>query len=50
MPILKVSDIQRELQVVLDSIKENAFEAWTKMMDPCIRSQGDYFEGGGSQN
>jgi hypothetical protein len=31
-----MSDIQRELQAVLDSIKENsfhsAFEAWKKMM------------------
>jgi hypothetical protein len=49
-----VSDIQRESQAVLDSIKENdlhgAFEAWKKQWDPCIRSQGDYFEGDGSQN
>jgi hypothetical protein len=50
MAFLKVSDMQRELQVVLDSIKENASEAWTKMMNPCRRSQGDYFEGGDSQN
>jgi transposase len=37
-----VSDIQRESQVVLDSIKENyfhgAFEAWEKRWDRCIRS------------
>jgi hypothetical protein len=50
----KVSDIKRELQTVLDSIKENdfhdAFEAWKKLWDRCIRSQGDYFEGDGSQN
>jgi hypothetical protein len=49
-----VSDIQRESQAVLDSIKENdfhcAFEAWKKRWDRCIRSQGDYFEGDGSQN
>jgi hypothetical protein len=50
-----VSDIQRELQVVLDSIKKNdfhcAFEVWKKKQwDHCIRSQGDYFEGDGSQN
>jgi hypothetical protein len=36
--------VQRELQAVLDSIKENyfhgAFEVWKN-----IRSQGDYFEG-----
>jgi hypothetical protein len=49
-----VSDIQRESQAVLDSIKENdfhgAFEAWKKRWDRCIRSQGNYFEGDGSQN
>jgi hypothetical protein len=49
-----VSDIQRESQAVLDSIKENyfhgTFEAWEKQWDHCIRSQGDYFEGDGSQN
>jgi hypothetical protein len=49
-----VSDIQRESQAVLDSIKENdfhsAFEAWKKHWDRCICSQGDYFEGDGSQN
>jgi hypothetical protein len=49
-----VSDIQGELQAVLDSIKENdfhgAFEAWKKRQDRCICSRGDYFEGDGSQN
>jgi hypothetical protein len=49
-----VSDIQRELQVVLDSVKLNdfhvAFEAWKKRWDPRIHSQGDYFEGDGCQN
>jgi hypothetical protein len=48
-----VSDIQRESHAVLDSIKENdfhsAFEGWKKLWDRCIRSQGDYFEGDGSQ-
>jgi hypothetical protein len=44
-----------DFQAVLDSIKENdlhgAFEAWKKnRWDCCIRSQGDYFEGDGSQN
>jgi hypothetical protein len=43
-----VSDIQRESQAVLDSIKENnfhgAFEAWKKRWDRCIHSQGDYFK------
>jgi hypothetical protein len=42
-----VPDIQRELQAILDSIKENdfhgAFEAWKKQWDHCIHSQGDYF-------
>jgi hypothetical protein len=49
-----VSDIQRELQAVLDSIKENDFhsaiEAWRKRWDRCTCSKGDYFEGDGSQN
>jgi hypothetical protein len=42
-----VSDIQRELQAVLDSIKENDFhdaiEGWKKRWDRCILSQGDLF-------
>jgi hypothetical protein len=49
-----VSDIQRESQAVLDSIKENgfhyAFEVWKKRWVLCIHSQGDYFERDGSQN
>jgi hypothetical protein len=49
-----MTDIQMELQAVLDSIKENhfhcAFEAWKKLWDHCIPSKGDYFEGHGSQN
>jgi hypothetical protein len=49
-----VSDIQRESQAALDSIKGNHFhgvlEAWKKLWDRCIHSQGDYFEGDGSQN
>jgi hypothetical protein len=49
-----VSDIQRESQAVLDSIKENdfrgTFEVWKKRWDCCIRSQGDYFEGYDRQN
>jgi hypothetical protein len=49
-----VSDIQRESQATLDIIKENyfhgAFEAWKKRWNRCICSQGDYFEGYGSQN
>jgi hypothetical protein len=36
-----VSDIQRESQVVLDSIKKNDFdgalEAWKKQWDRCVR-------------
>jgi hypothetical protein len=44
-----LSDIQRELQAVLDSIKENyfhnVFEAWKKWWNRCIRSHGDCFEG-----
>jgi hypothetical protein len=49
-----MSDIQRELQVVLDCIKENNFhgaiEGWKNRLDRCICYQGDYFEGDGSQN
>jgi hypothetical protein len=49
-----VSDIKRESQETLESIKENyfhgAFEAREKRWDRCIRSQGRYFEGDGSQN
>jgi hypothetical protein len=49
-----VSDIQRVLQAIYKSIKENDFhgasEAWKKRWDCCIRSQGGYFEGDGSQN
>jgi hypothetical protein len=49
-----VSDIKRESQAVLDSIKENDFdgasEAWQKQWDHCIRSRGGCFEGDGRQN
>jgi hypothetical protein len=49
-----MSDIQRESQAVLDSIKENDFHGasaeWKKLWDHCIHSHGDYFEGYGSQN
>jgi hypothetical protein len=42
------------LQAVLNSIKENdfdsRFEARKKRWDHFICSQGDYFEGDGSQN
>jgi hypothetical protein len=51
-----VSDIGRESQAVLDSIKENGFhgalKAWRKKLDRCIQfvqSQRDCFEGDGSQ-
>jgi hypothetical protein len=48
-----VSDIQKESQAALDSIKGNdfhgAFEAWKKRWDRCVRSKGDYFERNGSQ-
>jgi hypothetical protein len=49
-----MSDIQRELQEVLNSIKENDFqgasEEWAKRWDHYIHSQGDYFEGDSSKN
>jgi hypothetical protein len=48
-----VSDTQRESHAVLNIIKENDFhsalEAWKKQWDCHICSQGDYFEGDGSQ-
>jgi hypothetical protein len=48
-----VSIIQRESQAVLDSFQDNdfhdAFDAWKKRWDRCICSQGDYFEGDGTQ-
>jgi hypothetical protein len=48
-----VSDIRRESQAVLDSMKENyfhsAFEVWKKQWDHCIHSQGDCFEGDGNK-
>jgi hypothetical protein len=50
-----VSDIQRESQAVLESIKGKWLPRcfWSmkkKWWDRCIRPQGDYFEGDGSQN
>jgi hypothetical protein len=46
------SDTQKESQAVLNSIKKNDFngasEAWKKLWDRCICSQGDYFERDGS--
>jgi hypothetical protein len=49
-----VSDIQRQSQAVLNNIKENdfhgAFEAWKERLTHCVRSQGEYFGGDGSQN
>jgi hypothetical protein len=40
-----VSNIQSKSLAVLDSIKafHCAFEAWKKLRDCCICSQGDYF-------
>jgi hypothetical protein len=48
-----VSDMQRELQAILDSIKENdfhgAFEAWKKRWDRvCVPKET--FVGDGNQN
>jgi hypothetical protein len=49
-----VSDIQRESQAVLYSIKENdfhgAFEAWEKMMGSLYTFPRRLFEGDDSQN
>jgi hypothetical protein len=48
------SDIQRESQAVLHSVKENdfhgTFQVWKKLWDRCIRSQGDSFEGDSNQS
>jgi hypothetical protein len=50
---MKLKGRHFESHAVLDSIKENylhgAFEAWKKTMDHCVLSQGNYFEGDGSQ-
>jgi histone-lysine N-methyltransferase SETMAR len=49
-----LSDIQRQLQAILDRIKEynfhSACEVWKKWWDHCIHCQGDYVGGDGSQN
>jgi transposase len=49
-----VSDIQKESQAVLDSIKKNNFhgdfEARKKRRDRHVRSKGDCFERDDSQN
>jgi hypothetical protein len=49
-----VSGIQRELQAVLDSIKENYFHVLSKrrkkLWDRCISCEGDYFDADDSQN
>jgi hypothetical protein len=43
-----VSDMQRESQAILDSIKENDFhgaiKVWEKWWDHSMCSQGDYFK------
>jgi hypothetical protein len=44
------SDIQRESQVVLDSIKENYFHCAFEALDRYVHSRGGYIEGDGSQN
>jgi hypothetical protein len=53
-PFETVSDIQRESQTVLNSIKENDFhgalEECKKWWDRRIHSQGDYFAGDSSQH
>jgi hypothetical protein len=42
------------LQAVLDTTEENEYhgtsEVWKNQLDHYIHSQGDYFEGDGSQN
>jgi hypothetical protein len=45
-----VSDIQKVLDIIKENDFHDAFDAWKKRWDRCIRSEGDHFEGDGSQN
>jgi hypothetical protein len=44
-----VEEILGETQVVLNTLPKkhflDAFQKWQKCWDPCVHSQGDYFEG-----
>jgi hypothetical protein len=45
--------IEAESQVVLNTLTEqdfqDAFKKWQKRWERCIRAEGDYFKGDGSQ-
>jgi transposase len=47
-------DIRSNTTAVLKAITQNRFqnrfEGWTRRWHPCIASQGEYFEGGHSDN
>jgi hypothetical protein len=48
-----VEEIQAETQTVLNTLTkkdfQNAFQKWQKRWDWCMRSQGDFFEGDGTE-
>jgi hypothetical protein len=48
-----VEEIQVETQMVLNTLTkkdfQDAFQKWQKCWDRCVRSQGDYFEGDGTE-
>jgi hypothetical protein len=47
-----VEEIQAELQKVLKALIQkgfqDSFQSWLKRWDHCVHSQGNYFEGDGS--
>jgi hypothetical protein len=48
-----VEEIQRELQNVLGTLREqdfqHAFQQWQQRWDQCVAAQGAYFEGDAAQ-
>jgi hypothetical protein len=48
-----VKEIQVDTQIVLSTLTnkhfQHAFQKWQKHRDWCVRSQEDYFEGGGAE-
>jgi hypothetical protein len=49
----RVEEIQRELQNVLGTLREqdfrHTFQEWQQRWDGCVAAQGDYFEGDAAQ-
>jgi hypothetical protein len=45
----RVEEIQRELQNVLGTLREQDFQHWHQRWDRCVAAQGDYFEGDAAQ-